>query len=165
MRSILLVFVTIKKPKPSCRNLRFLKRDEKGVLYAKGEDPLILLANISSFQVRRILIDTSNFVDILTTKVFYQIGLKDAQFKPASLVYVFSNNLIAVKRSIILPMVLGDGEHTTTKMVNLLMVDYPMAYSIIFGRITMLTKNMVMATFFMMTKFSIPINEGNIKAD
>lgn len=97
-----------KKLKPSPWNLWFLKRDKKDVLDTDGADFLVVSANISSFQVRKILVDISSLVDILTTKDFYQIRFKDTQLKPASLIYDFANQHIVVKGFIFLLMVLGD---------------------------------------------------------
>lgn len=72
------VSAIVKKPKPSPWNFWFLERDENDVLDAEGEDLLVVSVNISSFHVRRIFVDTSNFVGIVTTKAFYQTWLKDA---------------------------------------------------------------------------------------
>lgn len=115
--------------------------------------------------MKRILVDTNNFMDILTTKAFYHIGFKDAQLKLASPVYDFANQPIMVKRFIILPMVLKDGEHTNTKMVDFLVVDHLMAYNAIFKRPIMRKIKMVVATFYMMAKFPTFMGEGYMKVD
>ncbi|MBA0827299.1 hypothetical protein Goarm_012086 [Gossypium armourianum] len=77
MGSVLSTSTTIKKPKPSLWDLRFSERDKNGILDVEGENPLVVLANNLFFQVKRIMVDTSSSVDILTAEAFYQMRLKD----------------------------------------------------------------------------------------
>ncbi|KAH1082976.1 hypothetical protein J1N35_022737 [Gossypium stocksii] len=84
------------------------ERDKEDVIDADGEDHLVVLANILSFQVRKILVDIGSLVDILTTKDFYQMGLKDIQLKPTSPIHGFANQLIVIRGSIVLSVVLVD---------------------------------------------------------
>ncbi|KAH1065081.1 hypothetical protein J1N35_030068 [Gossypium stocksii] len=64
-----------------------------------------------------------------------------------------------------LPLVMGNGEHTTIEMVDFLAVDLPMTYSAIFGRSIMRIMKIVVATFCMKTKFRTPTGERYMKAD
>ena len=72
---------------------------------------------------------------------------------PSSPNYGFTNQPILVKRRIILSVIMGDGNHTITTMVDFLVVDQPSAYNIILGRPLMKTTTMVMAVYCLTIKF------------
>ncbi|XP_012442225.1 uncharacterized protein LOC105767264 [Gossypium raimondii] len=82
------------------------------------------------------------------------MGLKEQVLSKASLLYGFTNHRVKVKGSITLLVTLGDGEHTTTEYVQFFIVDHPMAFNAIFGRLIMRTVKMVVTKFSIKIKFS-----------
>ncbi|XP_016679251.1 uncharacterized protein [Gossypium hirsutum] len=82
------------------------------------------------------------------------MGLKEQVLSKASLLYGFTNHRVKVKGSIALLVTLGDGEHTTTEYVQFFVVDHPMAFNAIFGRLIMRTVKMVVTKFSIKIKFS-----------
>ncbi|KAK5845271.1 hypothetical protein PVK06_001440 [Gossypium arboreum] len=107
----------------------------------------------------------SSIVEILTTKAFHQMGLKDLQLKLTSPLYGFSNQPIEIKGSIVLLVVLGNGDHITTKMVEFLLVVHPSTSNVIFGRSIMRVMKLVVAMFCMVVKFPTPPGKGYIRFD
>ncbi|KAH1082029.1 hypothetical protein J1N35_021790 [Gossypium stocksii] len=79
--------------------------------------------------------------------------------------YGFTNHPVKVKGSITLPVTLGDGEHTTTKYIQIFVVDYSMAYNAIFGRSIMRMAKMVIAIFCMKIKFPTRTRVGFMRSD
>ncbi|KAK5842532.1 hypothetical protein PVK06_004904 [Gossypium arboreum] len=67
---------------------------------------------------------------------------------------------VKVKGSITLPVILGDGEHTTIEYIQFYMVNYLMPYNAIFGRPIMRMARMVIAIFYMKIKFSTKTRVG-----
>ncbi|KAH1114691.1 hypothetical protein J1N35_008069 [Gossypium stocksii] len=156
---------SIKKPRFSPWNIRFLNVNEQEALDVEGHDPLIVLAKISSFEVKSILVEIDSSVDILTVYTFYKLGFKDAKLKKANPVYGFANQPIIVKGSVILSVFLGDMEYMLKKIVEFLVVHHPTAYNPIFEELIMKLTKMVVATFYMVVKFPMPTNEGYMKCD
>ena len=61
------------------------------------------------------------------------MGYEDSDLYHSLSIYGFANQPIPVKGFITLSVTLGDGEHTTTIMVEFLVVDQPSAYNVILG--------------------------------
>ncbi|KAK5771445.1 hypothetical protein PVK06_047649 [Gossypium arboreum] len=79
--------------------------------------------------------------------------LKEQTLSRANPLYDFANHPIDVRRSITLPITLGDGKHTTMKHVQFHMVDHAMAYNAIFRKKIMRMEKMLVAMFCMKIKF------------
>ena len=80
---------------------------------------------IGNYQVKRILIDDGNVVEILSYSAFQKMGLKDDVLRLVMTIYRFSNQLIRVKDIVSLLVTLGQGENIVTVMADFLVVDRP----------------------------------------
>ncbi|KAH1082170.1 hypothetical protein J1N35_021931 [Gossypium stocksii] len=73
---------------------------------------MVMLAAITGFEVKRILVDSGSAVEVLTWEVYQKLGLKEQVLKKASLLYNFAN-----QGCITLLVTLGDSERTITEYV------------------------------------------------
>lgn len=155
-----------KKPRQQERwKVDFTEEDDELVCNEDGNDPIVVIAIIVNFKVRRILVDSGNAVEVLTYEAFQKIGLKKNALKKASPLYNFANHPVEVKGSITLPVTLGDDKHTTTEHVQFFVVDYAMAYNVNFERPTMKMTRMVVASFCMKIKFPTKTAVGYMQSD
>ncbi|TYG45460.1 hypothetical protein ES288_D11G175400v1 [Gossypium darwinii] len=135
------------------RHISAVSTPSKKPRSSTGNDPLVVSSTIASFQVKRILIDSCSEVEVLSWQAFKQFGLKDSTLRQASSIYGFSNHPIEVRGFMVLPLVLGDDEHTVMKMVEFSVVNNTTASNIIFGWPLMKMVKMVVATFCLKVKF------------
>lgn len=94
-------------------------------------DPIVISADIGNNTVRRILINDSSAVEILSYDVYQNMSHRDKDLKPAKHIYRFDNNSIHVRGGITLPVTMGEERHTLTFFANFVVVDQPMAYNAI----------------------------------
>ena len=73
--------------------------------------------------MERILIDDDSAVEVLIWKAFQEMGLEESQLRPSEPIYGFANQPIRLKGIITLPVIIGQGKHTDTIMVDFLVVD------------------------------------------
>ena len=130
-----------------------------------GNDPIIVSSIINIFLVERILIDDGNAVEMLIWKSFQGMRLDENQLKPIAPIYGFANQPIRAKRVIILPITIGQGEHTITEMVDFLVVDQPSTYNAIIDRPLIKKTKMVSAVYYLTVKFPTLTGVGYIKVD
>ncbi|KAK5845888.1 hypothetical protein PVK06_002130 [Gossypium arboreum] len=107
---------------------------------------------VANLKFKRILVNSGSTVKVLSWKACRKMGLKKRLLTKASTFYSFVNHLVKVKGSITLLVILEDSEHMTTESVKFYVIDHPMAYNVIFGRLIMR-----MATFYMKIKFPTKI--------
>ena len=120
---------------------------------------------INTFLVERILIDDGNAVEVLMWKAFQEMRLDESQLRPARPIYRFANQPIRANGVVTLPITIGQGEHTITKMADFLVVDQPSAYNAIIGRPLIKKTNMVTIVYCLTVKFRTLTGVGYIKAD
>ena len=96
-----------------------------------GNDPIAASVVINTFLVERILINDGSTVEVLMWKAFQEMGLDESQLRPSGPIYNFANQSIRPKRTITLPITIGQREHTVTIMADFLVVDQPSAYDAI----------------------------------
>ncbi|PPD68535.1 hypothetical protein GOBAR_DD34590 [Gossypium barbadense] len=73
LRSIMSIAASVKNPRPFPWQLKFSEHDE-WVIDVEGDDPLVTFATISSFQVKKILMDIGSSMDILMARVIHKMG-------------------------------------------------------------------------------------------
>ncbi|KAH1131125.1 hypothetical protein J1N35_002503 [Gossypium stocksii] len=73
LRSIMSIAASVKNPGPSPWQLKLSKHDKR-VNDVEGDDPLVIFATISSFQVKKILMDIGSSIDILMAKAIHKMG-------------------------------------------------------------------------------------------
>ena len=99
------------------------------------DDPLVLTITVANFQVRRILVDSGSFADILFAEVYDKLNLGRERLQLIrSPLIGFSREKVYPLGSITLPVTTGAAPQSSTVMVNFLVIDCPSAYNIILGR-------------------------------
>lgn len=73
LRSIMSIAASVKNPRPFPWQLKFSEHDE-WVIDVEGDDPLVTFATISSFQVKKILMDIGSSMDILMARAIHKMG-------------------------------------------------------------------------------------------
>ncbi|KAK5786138.1 hypothetical protein PVK06_040767 [Gossypium arboreum] len=110
-------------------------RDNKELVRdKKGNDRIVVSAIVSSFKVKRFLIDSGSKVEVLSWETYRKMRLKEEALSEASPLYDFMNYLVEVKDLITLLVTLGDGRHTATEYALFYIMDHPMAYNAIFRK-------------------------------
>ncbi|KAM1262614.1 hypothetical protein ACFX2G_028335 [Malus domestica] len=82
-----------------------------------------------------------------------------------SLLISFSGDIVQPLGSIHLPFTIGTGPYTATITTNFLVVDYPTAYNVIFGRTSINDLKAMVSTHMLLMKFPTPYGNGYIKGD
>ncbi|KAM2612051.1 hypothetical protein TB2_032072 [Malus domestica] len=122
-----------KYQKPNWDPICFYPEEERGIIYPHN-DPLIVEAHIANFEVQRIL-DTRASVNIMFVESFKALNvakhLLDCSISP---LISLSGDIVQPLGSIHLPFTIGTGLYTATITTNFLVVDWPTAYNVIFGR-------------------------------
>ena len=72
-----------------------------------GNDLITILAIISIFLVKRILVDDGSVVEVLMWKAFKEINLDESLLKPIGSIYGFTSQSIRAKSIITLSIMLG----------------------------------------------------------
>lgn len=134
-------------------NVEFKSDDNELIHYEERNNLMVVLAIVTSFKVKRILVNSGSAMKFLSWETYKKMGLKKQSLSKPSPLYSFVNHLVEVKGTITLPVTLGDDKHTTTECIQFYVVDLPMAYNTIFGKPIMRMTKMVMATFYMNIKF------------
>ncbi|KAM1616188.1 hypothetical protein ACFX2K_025318 [Malus domestica] len=154
-----------KYQKPNWDPICFYHEEERGIIYPHN-DPLIVEAHIANFEVRRILVDTGNSVNIMFAEAFRAFNvvehLLDRLISP---LISFSGDIMQHLGSIHLPFTIGIGSYTATITTNFLVVDCPTAYNVIFKRTGINDLKAMVSTHMLLMKFPTPYGNGYIRRD
>ncbi|KAK5812376.1 hypothetical protein PVK06_027805 [Gossypium arboreum] len=58
-------------------NVEFSSEDEDSVCNKERNDPMVVLATVAGFEVKRIHVDSGNAVEVLSWEAYRKIGLKE----------------------------------------------------------------------------------------
>ncbi|KAM1037756.1 hypothetical protein ACFX2C_032536 [Malus domestica] len=153
-----------KYQKPNWDLICFYPEEERGIIYPHN-DPLIVEVHIANFEVQRIL-DTRASVNIMFVESFKALNvakhLLDCSISP---LISLSGDIVQPLGSIHLPFTIGTGLYTATITTNFLVVDWPTAYNVIFGRTCINDLKAMVYTHMLLMKFPTPYGNGYIKGD
>ncbi|KAM1897147.1 hypothetical protein ACFX14_031643 [Malus domestica] len=154
-----------KYQKPNWDLICFYPEEERGIIYPHN-DPLIVEAHIANFEVRRILVDTRDSVNIMFAEAFRALNvaehLLDCSISP---MISFSGDIVQPLRSIHLPFTIGTDPYIATITTNFLVVDCPTTYNVIFGRTSINDLKAMVSTHMLLMKFPTPYGNGYIRGD
>lgn len=92
-------------------------------------DPLVISPIISGYKVKRVLVDIGASVYILNYDAFKNMFLEEKDLKTRNHPFKgFGQTRIPVVGIISLSLGLGDGEHTTTKIIDFVVVRFTSGY-------------------------------------
>ncbi|KAM1319372.1 hypothetical protein ACFX2H_004379 [Malus domestica] len=77
----------------------------------------------------------------------------------------FSNDIVQPLGSIHLPFTIGTGPYTATITTSFLVVDFPTAYNVIFGRTCINDLKAMVSTHMLLMKFPTSYGNGYIRGD
>ncbi|CAL8990440.1 unnamed protein product, partial [Prunus brigantina] len=121
----------LKTQKSGQAPITFCEEEEHGVILPH-DDPLIIRADISNFDVGRILVDTGSSVSVMFADAFRELQvpghLLDRSVTP---LVSFSGDIVQPIGSIHLPISIGSAPQRATVTTPFLIVDCPTAYNVI----------------------------------
>ena len=98
--------------------------------------------------------DNGSSVDVLYLGAYEQIGLGPHQLTPAPTpLYGFTRDNLTLVGSIMLAIMVGTCHRISTVMANLLVVDYPLAFNAVLGRLTLKELRAVTSIHHLLMKF------------
>ncbi|PKA45600.1 RNA-directed DNA polymerase like [Apostasia shenzhenica] len=122
-------------------------------------DPIVVVARIADFDVRRVLLDFGSAADILFESAFLQMGLKEASLlRDGTTLLSFSGERVQPLGFIALPISFGDDNGYAMSMVNFAVIRAKSGYNTILGRTTLNSFRMVISTPHLCAKF--PTSNG-----
>ncbi|KAL0295509.1 UNVERIFIED_CONTAM: hypothetical protein Sangu_2508000 [Sesamum angustifolium] len=113
-----------------------------------NNDAVVISATIANFRVKKVLVDSGTFADIIFHKAFSQMGINNAELTQ------INTPLTSFSRNIVEPM----GE--VTKMIKFLVVDAPCAYNVKLGRPSLNSFEAIASTYHLKLKFPTPAGIG-----
>ncbi|XP_074352197.1 uncharacterized protein LOC141691371 [Apium graveolens] len=142
----------------------FRDNDAKWVHYPHT-DALVITMKIGTMNVHRAIVDIRSSANVLTYDAYKKLGFLDRELtSTGGHLYGFTGNSIGVKRTIRLPVTLGEEPYMATQIVMFTIVDQPCAYNVIVGRPLMRAMRMVTSIHHMTVKFPTPTGIGFLKS-
>ncbi|GFY81120.1 hypothetical protein Acr_01g0009290 [Actinidia rufa] len=144
--------------------ITFNNDDLRG-LHLPYDNALVVSAVIANFNVQRILVNNGSSADILFVSTFdkMKIGLDKLHLFHTPLVR-FGGNMMHPLGWIKLPVTLGTEPHQTTVWQDFIVVDFPLPYNAILGRLTLGGTRTITLTYHLKMKFptSTGVGEGDV---
>ncbi|CAL9004514.1 unnamed protein product, partial [Prunus brigantina] len=145
--------------------ITFCEEEERGVILPH-DDPIIIRADISNFDVGRILVDTGSSVSVMFADAFNELQvpshLLDRSITP---LVSFSGEVDQPIGSIHLPISIGVAPQRRTITTPFLIIDCPTAYNVILGRPAMAQMKVFISTHMLLLKFLTPYGTGTVRGD
>ncbi|CAA0822096.1 Unknown protein, partial [Striga hermonthica] len=141
------------------------KREKVGIT---ARIPVISFkAEVASFDVKRVFIDTGSSVDVMFYDCFMQIN-KELNMELKLLTtshYGFNGGEVMSMGEISLPVALGAGDLRKVRMVRFVVVGAESSYNIIMGRTSLNAFQAVVSTYHLTIKYPVGENVGEIVGD
>ncbi|XP_073109985.1 uncharacterized protein [Elaeis guineensis] len=128
---------------------------------ALHNDAVVVTANITEFNRHRIFIDNESSIDFLYFSVFTQMGFTPNKLgRFDTLIQDFSEGFGILEGMIRLPITVGAISKQAAIQVNFLVVKVLSVYNAILGYPSLWTLKVVVSSYLLMVKFSIPNGVG-----
>ncbi|PKA65009.1 hypothetical protein AXF42_Ash011611 [Apostasia shenzhenica] len=122
-------------------------------------DPIVVVAHIADFDVRRVLLDSGSSADILFESAFLQMGLKEVNLLRAETTLLdFFEERVQPLGFTALPISFSDDNGYAMNIVNFAVIRTKSGYNVILGRTTLNSFVMVISTPHLCVKF--PTSSG-----
>ncbi|CAL8991628.1 unnamed protein product [Prunus brigantina] len=145
--------------------ITFFEEEEKGII-SPHSDPMIIRADISDFDVGRILIDTGSSVNVLFADAFNGLGIGHQSLnKEITPLLSFSGDVVEPIGSIQLPLVIGSGQRRAFIYTHFLVVSCPTAYNAIIGRPALTRMKAILSPHMLLLKFPTQSGIGQVRGD
>ncbi|PIN07569.1 hypothetical protein CDL12_19867 [Handroanthus impetiginosus] len=145
--------------------IQFGLEDSTG-LDSPYQDALVIMTNITNYDIARVFINCDSSVDILFLKAFKQMDLRPVKMEAVQISLVgFLEESVHLIGQIALPLSLGHGEEVKTRMVRFLIVDALSAYNTILGRLMLNLFQAIPSTYHMKIKYLVGGRVGEVRGD
>ncbi|CAL8169476.1 unnamed protein product [Prunus armeniaca] len=145
--------------------ITFCEEEECGVILPH-DDPIIIRANISNFDVWCILVDTGSSVSVMFADAFNELQipsyLLDRSITP---LVSFSCDVVQPIGSIHLSISIGAATSRATVTTPFLIIDCPIAYNVILGHPAMAQMKVFISTQMLLLKFPTSYGTGIVRGD
>ncbi|XP_052199590.1 uncharacterized protein LOC127806384 [Diospyros lotus] len=122
--------------------------------YPNYSDPLVIIAQVGEWEMRRILVDPGSSSEILYKRAFLGMGFILDQLRPVRVPLVgFDGVVIHSKGLIWLPLTVGSGSHKSQVTLDFLVADVPSTYNMILGRSGLSALRAVQSKYHVVLKF------------
>ncbi|CAL8157340.1 unnamed protein product [Prunus armeniaca] len=154
-----------KLPKVGWEPITFCEEEEEGIIYPH-DDPMIIRAEITDYDVGRVLIDTGSSVNVIFADAFMGLGIADNMVnRQITPLLSFSGDLVQPVGNISLPIAFGVAPRKTMTYDQFLIVDCPMAYNVIIGRTALTRVKAHLSPHMLLMKFPTRNGTGIIRGD
>ena len=121
---------------------------------------------IEGFNTRRVLVDNGSSVNIIYLSAFQQLKVDLKRLRPFESPLVSFNGDKVYPRGIV-PLTVTTNSYPlqVTNKYNFLVVDSPLSYNVIIGRLTLNRWKAATSTYCLKVKFPIEQGVGEIKGD
>ncbi|CAL8991494.1 unnamed protein product [Prunus brigantina] len=131
-----------------------------------GWEPITFSADISDFDVGRILIDTGSSVNVLFADAFDGLGIGHQSLnKEITPLLSFSGDVVEPIGSIQLPLAIGSGQRRAFIYTHFLVVSCPTAYNAIIGRPALTRMKAILCPHMLLLKFPSQLGIGQVRGD
>ncbi|CAL8992283.1 unnamed protein product [Prunus brigantina] len=145
--------------------ITFSEEEEKGIIFPHS-DPMIIRADISDFDVGRILIDIGSSVNVLFVDAFNSLGIDRQNLnKEITPLLSFSGDVVEPIGSIQLPLAIGSGQRRAFIYTHFLVVDCPTAYNAIIGKPALTRMKAILSPHMLLLKFPCHSGIGQVRGD
>ncbi|XP_064987285.1 uncharacterized protein LOC135626026 [Musa acuminata AAA Group] len=138
-----------KHPRPKHKPIITFRAGE--VERSHHDDALVISIQIANARVKRVMVDTGSFADILYFDAFGRLG--------------FTRDSISLLGTTVLPITLGEEPRMKTVMTTFMVVDLPSAYNVILDRPTLNRIQAVVSTYHRTIKFQTSVGIGEAWSD
>ncbi|KAK6123248.1 hypothetical protein DH2020_043005 [Rehmannia glutinosa] len=144
--------------------ISFGVEDRRGITLAHN-DPLVITATITNFEVARIMVDTSSSVNVLFYEAYLRMGL-EIEVKPVdTTVFGFGGRVMEPIGHVTLSVTIGEQPRHKMRMVSFFVVDSYSTYNVIIGRPALNAFQAIVSTFHMKLKFVMEDGVGEVLGD
>ncbi|KAJ0963165.1 hypothetical protein J5N97_028287 [Dioscorea zingiberensis] len=130
------------------------------------DDALVTAIMVSSFQMKRVLVDSGSSVVILFWSVFERMRYDaDILLPVKSSLVGFSGGVVQPEGMITLPVTVGNSPRSSTVTTNFLVVRCASSYNVILGRPTLNALKAIISTYHLLLKFPTESGSGEVRGD
>ncbi|XP_075492540.1 uncharacterized protein LOC142530602 [Primulina tabacum] len=145
--------------------ISFGLEDLKGVNLPHS-DSLIIQARVANYDILRVFIDSSSYVNVIFKDAFVQMDLQGYHLEAVETAFFsFVGHVVYPEGEIVLPLTLCSQDLKKSVMTSFTVVDSPSSYNIILGRPAMNELRAVASTYHEKIKFPVGARVEEVRGD
>lgn len=116
--------------------------------YLNHDDALVISVRIANTQVKRVMVDTGSFADVLYLDAFQKLSLIEKDLTLMTLAFIgLIEDSISPLGNTTMPITVGEEPRSKTLMVTFMVVNLPLAYNVIPSRGTLNKLRAIVSTY------------------